>query len=117
MTKTSFGKKFGVISKVLAMAIGLTVVGSTSMAMAAFVDATGGLNQVEYPGQLAVQFSGVNYYAPFGSPCGGVPAQTIDTQKAWLSLAQSSLLSGKTIRIYFGDCSATHYITDLVLIK
>lgn len=73
---------------------------------------------MEYPQTfLMIQYAGVNYVAQPTSPGCSIPAISADTLKIWASLAQASVLSGKTLTIYYDDCSGTHYITDLVLVK
>lgn len=115
MIKRTRGRSFVTLATVLAF----SAIAST--ASAAFVDATGGPTQVEYPGFLMVQYQGVNYQSSTGTPCAGAGGSSIDTIKLWASLAQSALLAGKSMRIYYNDCTVggvtTHYIGDLVLEK
>ncbi len=85
------------------------------------VDAVGGPSQVEFPGFFMIQYKGVNYVGTQTAQCAAVPARSIDTIRFWNSLAQAALLSGKTLTIYFDDCTVngvtTHYLNDLVLVQ
>jgi hypothetical protein len=112
----------------LALAVGLTVTAAAPAAFATFVDATGGPTQVEYPNLLMIQYAGINYQITTSTlTCTGtgqpatVPGRDIDTIRFWNSLAQSALLAGKNMRIYYDDCTSggftAHYIGDLVLQK
>ena len=108
-------------SNFVALATILAFSAVATSASAAFVDAAGGPTQVEYPGFLMIQYQGINYQTSASSPCAGVAGSNIDTVKLWASLAQSALLAGKSMRIYYNDCTVsgvtTHYIGDLVLQK
>lgn len=108
--RTKFPRVIGFLAAISMCAV-------SSGALAASVSASGGLNQVEYPGSLMIQYAGVNYQAFLTSPCSGIPGYSADTIKIWASLAQASLLSGKTLTIYYSDCGSGHYISDLVLVK
>jgi hypothetical protein len=51
------------------------------------------------------------------SPC-QTYSQSLDTMKAWLSMSQSALLTGRTVRIYFNTCgNGVPYIAGLDLDK
>jgi hypothetical protein len=106
------------LSIALGIAALLGVATTSTSAFAAFVDAAGGLQQVEYPGLLMIQFNGINYQTTSVALCSGaIPAAPMDEVKIWQALAQGSLLAGKSMRIYFNDCNGIHYISDLVLQK
>ncbi len=75
------------------------------------------LTQASVTPNLAVLVNGVGYFAPWGwSPCGTVAPST-DLVKTWTSLSQAALLSGKTVVVYWDDCSGsgTKYITGITL--
>jgi hypothetical protein len=73
--------------------------------------------QVEYGSVLMVQFNSINYVAQATAPGCSIPANSADTIKIWVNLAQAALLSNKNLTIYFSTCNSTNYIRDLVLIK
>jgi len=76
------------------------------------------VNIVEYgAGSLLVQLTGgVNYFAQLNTQSGCTANnQTIDTIKAYQSLAQAALLAGKTVKVYFNTCGGQNYITALDL--
>jgi flagellum-specific peptidoglycan hydrolase FlgJ len=93
-------------------AIALTAL-STS-ASATVTDST--VTIVEYTqGTLLVQVAtGANFYAQLSAPAPCVSV-TIDTIKAWQSLAQAALLSGKGVRIFSqaGTCTTSISTIDL----
>jgi hypothetical protein len=75
---------------------------------------------VEYmPGALLIQIPGAsagNYMGVLSAVSGcSANNQTIDTLKAWQALAQSALLSGKNLRIYFTSCNGVLYISTVDL--
>ena len=75
---------------------------------------------VEYlPGFLLIQdAAGNNFGAWLASPAGCTANnQTIDTVKSWLSMGQSALLSGKTVRIYFNVCGGNNFIAGFDIDK
>ena len=50
------------------------------------------------------------------SPCGGVPAPSLDTVKIWISLGQAALLSGKQVIVGWNDCGTSQrFITAVTL--
>ena len=63
-------------------------------------------------GELAVILgNGVIYYAAPGfSPGCDIRAPTADTVKIWLSLAQTAMLSGKTVVLGYTECGGYNYI-------
>jgi len=62
-------------------------------------------------GELNVNLSTDVYYADVGiSPGCGLAAPTAEAVRMWQSLAQSALLSGKTVSIGYSDCYGYHYI-------
>ncbi|MDF3071311.1 MAG: hypothetical protein K0R38_6912 [Polyangiaceae bacterium] len=71
------------------------------------------VNAVEFSGgTLLIQLSnGTNYLGVLntGGAC-TANNQTADTLKAWTSLSQSALLSGKRLKLYFTTCNSTNYI-------
>ena len=112
----------------------LTTIVSLGAAMAAtFVAApssaaggVGPVTQVEYNAdggsnpRLMIQINGVgstNYFAQQTSPCSGVPGQSIETIKIFLSIAQASLLTGRKVTLYTNSCGGTQYIYDIVMAK
>jgi hypothetical protein len=111
-TKISKTRNF---SCLLAMTSALAI---TAGSVPAFADsATGTPSVISYTaGILNVPIAGVNYYGQLtpGGTCGPF-GQTVDTLKAWQSLAQSALLSGKTLTITFTNCQGFNFITVLNL--
>lgn len=104
-------------STVAALAAGLAITVASATALAA----TGPVSQVEYMGVgnysiplLLVQINGVNYIGQTTTPGCGIPTQSTDTIKIWLSMAQSAMLAGKTVTLYTSSCNNAQYITDLV---
>lgn len=105
----------------LAAAVATTLFSSTAFAFSSSSVTT--VNIVEYGqysgfSQLLVQLTGgVNYYANPGqaSPGCGVNMATVETAKTWTSLAQSALLSGRNVRIYYTYCNGTNWIQALDL--
>jgi hypothetical protein len=85
----------------------------------------GPVSQVEYNAdggsnpRLMIQINGAgtNYFVQQSSPCSGVPSQSIETIKMFLSIAQASLLSGKKVTLYTNSCGSTQYIYDIVMAK
>ena len=62
-----------------------------------------------------VQIScGGSWYYGFGSS-GTCPVADADTKKAWFSLAQSALLTGKTVTIDFTTCTGGPGLTNVRL--
>ena len=111
-------------SRRVGLAVGLAGMFATASAFAAFAD--GSPVQMEYPGHLMIQLvlpppgppvGATNFDAQLSSPGCGIAANSIDTIKAWQSLAQGALLSGRKIRIYYTDCGTGHWITDVVLMQ
>jgi hypothetical protein len=68
-------------------------------------------------GTLVIQLStGQNYHAVTSAASGCTANnQSLDTLKVWASMAQSALLSGKRVKIYFTTCSNFSYIQVLDL--
>ena len=106
-------------SKSLRAALGLVAtlaVAATTTLAHADASGTTTVNAVEYSsGQLLIQLStGVNYIGTTGAPAGCTSFnQSVDTLKAWTSMAQSALLSGKRLKVYFTTCSSVPYIQTL----
>jgi hypothetical protein len=100
----------------LALAVGMAVTAITPPAAAADVTGTVSIVEFSHPGSLLIQSAGVNYYAQLspGAPC-AANNKTADTLKAWQSLGQAALLSGKTVRIYYASCNGFRFITALDL--
>lgn len=62
-------------------------------------------------GELNVNLGTGAYYADVRiSPGCGMSAPTAEAVRIWQSLAQSALLSGKTVSIGYSDCGGYHYI-------
>ncbi len=117
---------FGINTKSRGLAVSVGVAASLIIAtvstLAHATDAFTTVGVVEYaPNSLLVQGAdGVNYLAKINAPSGCTSNnQTIDTLKAWQSLAQAALLSGKTVRIYYNVCSSNsqNYIAAMDLDK
>jgi hypothetical protein len=104
-------KKTGKAALSLAFAVAMAITAITPPAAAA--DVSGTVSIVEFsPGTLLVQSAGVNYYAQLTTGAGCTQYnRTADTLKAWQSLAQAALLSGKTVRIYYATCNNFRFIT------
>ena len=67
-------------------------------------------------GQLGVTLPTGDYWADIGvSPGCNLPAPNAETVRNWQSLAQSALVSGKTVSIGYSDCAGAHYIQWLGL--
>jgi len=81
--------------------------------------ATGVPSQFEYlnSNTLIVTIAGVNYQAQLSSPGCGIPDNSIDLLRIWLSMAQSAVLAGKKINIYPTTCNSLNWITDIVFYK
>ena len=116
MFKTISGKKTIIKrtgSSVLAAALGLGVCLAPTAAFASqsadapptVIEITGNDLLIQLPG-------GLNYVAfSSGAPTGCFTV-SIDTMKFWASQAQSALLAGKNLRIFYTDCGSpsTHAI-------
>lgn len=100
----------------LAVAAGLAIGLQTSAASAA-PSPVAQAAIVEYSnGQLLLQLagSGTNYVGVLTAGAGCTANnQTADTLKAWLSIAQASLLSGKNVLIYYNVCGGSNYIAAI----
>jgi hypothetical protein len=101
----------------LTLAATLTIVASSKRASASTGFVTGPVSIIEYvQGSLLVQMTSVNYVAQLATATGCTANNvTIDTIKAFQSLAQSALLSGKTLRIYYTTCNSAQYINTMDL--
>jgi hypothetical protein len=64
-------------------------------------------------GTLQLYCGGVWYYG-FGTD-GNCPTADADTRKAWLSLAQSGLLAGKTLTLDYTACTGGPGLTNVRL--
>jgi len=58
------------------------------------------------PTNLWVTVGGVGYQAYTSGAPSGCPTVSADAFKAWLSLAQAALLSGKNLSIRYTDCAS-----------
>jgi hypothetical protein len=92
-------------------------IGSVATSAQAAVTAPTSVGIIEYyGGTLLVQLNGVNFYGQLATQAACTTNnQTIDTLKAWQSLAQAALLSGKQLKIYYNVCGSTNYITAMDL--
>jgi hypothetical protein len=106
----------------LALTAALLVGGLGRSAMASVVN--GPVTQTEYNAsssslpQLLVQLNNntsVNYFAQQTSPGCSLPANSIDTIKIFLSVAQAAQLAGKSVNIYYNTCGTTLYMYDIVM--
>jgi hypothetical protein len=67
-------------------------------------------------GELNITLPTGEYYADVGVSAGcGLSVPTVETVRNWQSLAQSALLSGKTVSVGYSDCGGFHYIQWLGL--
>jgi hypothetical protein len=109
-------KRTKTISGWIALATGLAV---STVSVAALAVNPSSPKVVEYmPGTLLIQLDGgENYYGVLdanGTECDW-NNQTVDTLKAWQSLAQAALLSGKKLLIYSNFCGDRNYISAVDL--
>ena len=103
------------VSGFVAIAAGLTVGISPTLAFASVTGLASPV-AVEYSaGSLLVQLPGGANYLGVVSAAAGCTAnnQTLDTLKAWQSLTQAALLSGKSVKIYYNTCSSVNYISTV----
>jgi len=82
-----------------------------SVTQVAWEDGFGGNLQIFCSGAARYAFG----WAPSGSPA--CPVASMDTRKAWLSLAQSALLSGKKLSINTSTCSGGPGISYIRLLQ
>jgi hypothetical protein len=84
--------------------------------------ASGQITQTEYHyngeswgPQLLLQLNsnGTNYYAQSVTPGCSLPADSIDTMKAFLAVAQSAQLAGKNVVVSYNTCNGFNYIYDI----
>ena len=79
-------------------------------------------NIVEYvsppsSNQLLIQCDGANFFG-IGLNVSTCSAETTETLKVWMSMAQAALLAGKKLNIYTKTCGATaNVITGIDLLK
>jgi hypothetical protein len=68
-------------------------------------------------GRLVIQLvgSGTNYQALTSGSIAPCSNQTMDSLKAWQSLAEAALLSGKRIQIIYGVCGGQNFINTVTL--
>jgi hypothetical protein len=67
-------------------------------------------------GELGVHLPTGDYYADVGiSPGCGMSAPNAEAVRTWQSLAQSALLSGKTVSVGYSHCAGYDYIQWLTL--
>jgi hypothetical protein len=88
----------------LTAALAVTLVAARADAL----DATNKAQVVAYQGAEAMYIQlvgGINYQAMKTAPgdCSNY-SRSVDTLRAWQSLAQSALLAGKSLRIYYDSC-------------
>lgn len=104
-------------STLLGLASSLTIAASSLPAQAAVSPIQSPVVVEYFANTLLVQLpGGVNYHGLVTSPAGcATPNQSIDTLKAWLSLSQAALLSGKTVKIGFNTCGALKVISAIDL--
>ena len=112
-----------VVASVVAALIG--VVGTVApRAARAAVAVSGVVTQVEYNAanssnpMLMVQLNGntsINYTAQQPQACSAAPPLSPDSIKLLYSQAQTALLSGKSVVLYYNPCGTIDYIYDLVL--
>jgi hypothetical protein len=57
----------------------------------------------------------VTLYAQVGSPGCSIPANTVDTLKTYLSIAQSAVVAGKNVTIQTNWCGGYQYIYEIKL--
>lgn len=109
----------------LTKTLGLSAILSTLLAVSIGKSAVAGSvtcvpNTIEYyNATLIVQCSPTNYYAqtyPPASPC-EANVNFLDNMKMWMTLAQSALLSGKSLKIEYTTCGTTNYINVIDLIR
>jgi hypothetical protein len=109
----------------LTLATALLVTAATQPVLAAESLCT--INEVSYAElsldnrspELALYCVEGNFYAwryvrGSESTCAARPAESL---RLWQSLAQASLLSGKTLRIYYDNCAGFNQIASIHLIK
>ena len=91
----------------------LAVIATGTPAQAANVGCN--VTQVEYyPGTLLIQCPAGNFLAQQNPPSGcGAYTHTLETQKLWLSMAQSAITSGKPVFFYYETCGGINMITVL----
>jgi hypothetical protein len=109
-------KKIVMVSGFVALATTATATFGSSAAFAGQI--TCAPNLIEYyNGTIIIQCAPTNYLGHISPPSGCPGGQFIDTLKAWTSMAQAALLSGKNVQIYYDTCGGVNTITALDLIK
>jgi hypothetical protein len=115
-------RTFRKISALLALGGALTATAFSAPASAASTTCVP--TQVEAIGatgfpSFMVNCASVNYsvFVTAPSGCSTGDNRSIDAVKIWLSLAQASLLSGKSLQIYYDTCGGSNTVTDMILIK
>jgi|SRR6187551_1071282 len=104
------------MKRILAVAAAFAFTLVASRAHAAFSDNT--VSLIEYqPDVLVVQLTGGANFHAFKTAPTGCNSRSIDTIKAWQSLAQSALLAGKKVRIYYTVCNSQNMIDIIDLNK
>jgi hypothetical protein len=123
---SAVAKKLAKSSFVLAAVLGVAFSATPAQAVGIRLQAFGGPTQVEFPGLLMIQFNHINYIGtPKPITCAvenrTIPARDTDTLRFLHSLSESALLTGKTLTIYYDDCTnngvTVHYLNDVVLVK
>lgn len=111
-----FNKKMRSLSTMVAIASTLAIASASASALASSpTTATCQLVKVS-AGTLVIQIPGnVSYYAQLNAVGCTTNNQSADTLKAWTSLAQAALVSGKSLQIYFNVCGGINYISALDL--
>ena len=109
MFSTIFGKKTTVKrvgSGVLAAALGLGVCLAPSAAYAT-VAPDGVPTAIELGNtSVLIQVGGVNYMAFLSGAPAGCSNVSADTLKGWTTFAQTALLAGRNVRIFFTTCNS-----------
>jgi len=76
-----------------------------------------GYNSTATSSYVAMVCSGTAYYAWTANAPTGCTAVSADAAKSWVSLAQSAVLSGKKVTLYFTPCGSSNwnYISEIDL--
>lgn len=111
-------KKKRSLSALLAVTSALAIMSASVSALASSITASKTVQLVEASaGAVIIQLSdGVNYLGQLTTQAGCTANnQSADTLKAWTSLAQTALLSGKLVNVYFNTCNGTNYVVAVDL--
>ena len=76
-----------------------------------------GYNSTSTSSYIAMNCGGTSFYAWTTGVPTGCTAVSPDAAKAWLSLVQSAVLSGKKVTVYYSVCSSStwNYISEIDL--